>query len=186
MRIPVVVALTLLVPAGALAQPSEADERARVLFQAGMVHYEAGEYERALTEFEAAYELSQRPVLLYNIATTRERIGALEQALEAFEAFLRTGTEPPNMEREALERRIDALRRRVERQRANASEPAAGGLDTATTTTTPTPAGGDDTGIWIGVGIGAVVAIAATVLVIFLAQPQEQPYQGTLFSWRIP
>lgn len=99
------------------------DERARILFEAARVHFEAGEYERALPEFEEAYELSGRQALLYNVGVTRERLGDHEGALEAFEAFLAAEVEVPGMDRETLERRVEALRERVARAARDASEP---------------------------------------------------------------
>jgi tetratricopeptide (TPR) repeat protein len=98
------------------AEQAERDERARILFQAGRVHFEAGEYERALPEFEEAYELSGRVALLYNIGVTRERLGQLEGALEALEAFLASDAEVPGLDREQLRRRTEALRERIARR----------------------------------------------------------------------
>src|SRR4051794_4468626 len=67
----------------ALAQPSNADEQARTHFRLGNVHYEAGEFVEAAAEFQAAYELSHRPQLLYNIFVAHRDAGNLPQAISA-------------------------------------------------------------------------------------------------------
>jgi tetratricopeptide (TPR) repeat protein len=113
-----VVGLTFVAGAGAQGEAPDLeqarrDERARILFQAGRVHFEAGQYERALPEFEEAHALSGRDALLYNIAVTRERMGALRGALDAFDAFVAAEIEVPGLPRERLLRRVEALRERV-------------------------------------------------------------------------
>jgi hypothetical protein len=42
------------------------DQQARVHFRAGRGLYDAGRFEQAAQEFEQAYQLSQRPELLFN------------------------------------------------------------------------------------------------------------------------
>ncbi|MCA9612446.1 MAG: hypothetical protein KC586_06770, partial [Myxococcales bacterium] len=46
------------------------DQAARLTFQAAREAFSAGNYELALDRFEQAYQLSPRPVLLYNIGVT--------------------------------------------------------------------------------------------------------------------
>lgn len=182
------------------AAQGEGDERARVLFQAGTVYYQNGEYERALEQFEAAYELAPRPILLYNIGLARERSGDPEGALTAFRAFLETGVEIPDVPRDSLERRVSALEARINRfreQQAAAAETqqvatpedaAQSAVPRAQPLVTPTGGGGDD-GVVIGVVLGAVGAVlvaAAIVLAVVFTQPSQDPYPGTLFSTRIP
>ena len=70
------------------AAQSSADEEARVHFEAGRVAFSRGRYESALGSFQEAYELSQRPALLYNIGTTLDRLRRDQEAIEAFEQFL--------------------------------------------------------------------------------------------------
>ncbi|HJL18577.1 MAG TPA: tetratricopeptide repeat protein [Sandaracinaceae bacterium LLY-WYZ-13_1] len=107
-----------------VADQAERDERARILFEAARVHFDAGRYEEALPEFEEAYELSGRAALLYNVGVTRERLGDHTGALEAFEAFLESGEEVPGMSRERLEARVEALRERVDRVERDELEPS--------------------------------------------------------------
>ena len=70
------------------AAQSSADEEARVHFEAGRVAFSRGRYESALASFQEAYELSQRPALLYNIGTTFDRLRRDQEAIEAVERFL--------------------------------------------------------------------------------------------------
>src|SRR5690242_10205557 len=95
--------------APASAQPvAEDDERARVHFQAGSSHFDTGNYEAALQEFEAAYALSHRPALLYNIYLSHERLGNLEEAAGALRSYLEGG-DVPEARREPLTERLRAL-----------------------------------------------------------------------------
>ncbi|MEM9864957.1 MAG: hypothetical protein AAF938_25365, partial [Myxococcota bacterium] len=57
--------LTLL-SASALAQSD--DERARVHYAEGRAHADAGDYPAAHADFRAGYELSHRPLFLFNMA----------------------------------------------------------------------------------------------------------------------
>jgi len=123
--LPIAAASTCLAwAAPALAQGAENeafDERARLHFQSGSSYFEAGEYERALQEFQTALELSGRPALHYNIYLAHERLGNLEEAVVSLERYIEAGEAG---EQEAiLERRLDNLRRRLERQRSEAPPP---------------------------------------------------------------
>ncbi len=74
----VLVALLAITALGApgrgYAQDSD-DERAHTHFTAGRSYFEEGNYEQALAEFQHAYELSHRDVLLVNVANCQERLG---------------------------------------------------------------------------------------------------------------
>jgi tetratricopeptide (TPR) repeat protein len=102
------------------SEPSEAasveldenEEQARRLFLLGDDLYMQGRYEEALAAFEESYELSGRPLLLYNMANVHERSGDFEQALLKLEAYLPESTDE---ERPRLRTRIESLRDRIER-----------------------------------------------------------------------
>jgi hypothetical protein len=106
-------AAILLMGSSASAQEvdPEVDERARVHFESGRVHFEDGAYERAEEEFRSAYQLSHRPELLMNIATSVERLGRYAEAADLIEQFLADAADVPN--RESLERRVANLRARA-------------------------------------------------------------------------
>ena len=100
----------------AAAPTANEDEAARLLFQSARDAFAAGDYERALAGFQQAYDLSQRPALLYNIGTALDRLRRDEEALAVFEQFLRERPEAPN--RAEIESRIGQLRTNVEAARA--------------------------------------------------------------------
>ncbi len=117
------VGFSLLVPVCSLAQngaPSTTtpsittaatDMVARRLFLAGREAFVRGDYATAERMWERAFALSGRSVLLLNVATARERLGRFEEAARALRDYL--WLEPRNRRRETIERRIEALRRRV-------------------------------------------------------------------------
>ncbi len=71
----------------AVAQSSD-DARARELYANGALLYEEGDYENAVVAWKEAHRLSERPLLLYNIANALERIGEWEEAAEQFKLAL--------------------------------------------------------------------------------------------------
>ncbi len=91
-----------------------AQDRARLHFQAGASYYEAGSYEDALREWRHAYELSQRPELLYNLSLAYQGMGDLENAVSHLERFLEEVQDVPN--RANLELRVRNFRERIEAQ----------------------------------------------------------------------
>ncbi|MEO0602867.1 MAG: tetratricopeptide repeat protein [Myxococcota bacterium] len=79
----------LAVPCAAGAEPDPAaDARARELFLEGDAHYAAGRYEEAEKRFLEAYELSGRPVLLFNLANVYERLSDYEAAADCLRRYL--------------------------------------------------------------------------------------------------
>lgn len=70
------------------SEHAELDEAARVLFDQGTRAYDSGNFELALERFETAYELSERPQLLYNIAVAHDRLDHKAEALGFYERFL--------------------------------------------------------------------------------------------------
>lgn len=98
----------------AWAQGPSDDERARGHFEAAHSYHADGDYERALEEFERAYELSGRVLLLVNIANCEERLGMWGEAADHLAAYV--ATLPPDTEEVAtLNRRIGHLRERAAR-----------------------------------------------------------------------
>ncbi|UJR81862.1 tetratricopeptide repeat protein [Sandaracinus amylolyticus] len=87
------------------------DEEARQLFLAGQTAYDAGRYEAALDYFTRAHALSGRPGLLFNIASASERLRRDDEALRAYEEYLRVMPDASN--REFAEQRIAFLREQI-------------------------------------------------------------------------
>lgn len=108
-------------PAAALAQEAttDLDTAARALFEDGRRAFETGDFETALARFQQAYDISHRVPLLWNIATTLDRLRRDEDALAMFEQYLAAAPEAAN--RSEVEGRIRVLREAVERERAEAT-----------------------------------------------------------------
>jgi tetratricopeptide (TPR) repeat protein len=94
--------------ASADADQADRDREARFLFEAGRTAYDAGRYKEALGHFQRAYELSQRPQLLYNVGQAADRLRQDQLALDAFERYL--SALPAAANRPAVEERIKVLR----------------------------------------------------------------------------
>lgn len=107
------VLLAALVAPPAFAQ-TEGDPRARELYENGALLYEEGDYENAVIAWKEAYELSGRPLLLYNIANALERIGEWQ---EAHDCLNRYRAYAPAEERDTLDRRMRAIERRLDDKR---------------------------------------------------------------------
>ncbi len=91
------------------------DRAARGLFEAGSVAYEEGRYEEALEHFAKAYELSPtRHLLLYNIASSQDRLRHDSDALKNFERYLELN--PTASNKSAVQARVEVLRQAVARQ----------------------------------------------------------------------
>ncbi|NCQ35437.1 hypothetical protein GW813_10300 [bacterium] len=137
--------LVLLVSSSAWAQPAaegeseglggQLDQAARLLYEAGTRAYDAGHFEEALMRYQNAYQLSQRPALLYNLAVCFDRLDRKAEAADAYARFLDA---VPSSPRAAIVRsRIEVLRTSLAREAANADGRHASPLDTDATTDTP-------------------------------------------------
>lgn len=89
------------------------DEMARTHFQSGRLYFDRGEYEAALRDFEAAYELSHRTPLLYNLYVTLENLGRFSEAAERLERYLAEDTALDAETRANYESRLANLRLRA-------------------------------------------------------------------------
>ncbi len=150
--------------AATAAAQEDPNERARLHFESGRSYFEEGAYERALQEFQRAYELSPLTPMLFNLGTTYERLGRLTEAADAFERFLReSDANLPN--RSTLERRVVNLRRRAAQEAAAAEgqpppedpDPIDGQGATGQPASSSTSGGGDGGD---GLILGGVVALS--------------------------
>lgn len=146
------------------------DEEARQLFEAGETAYSNGRYERALEYFTRAYELSGRPVLLFNVGLAAELAREDARALEAYRQFLELVPESPQHTRvrtriRELEARVGSSESSPESARDDAADPAPDAVDDADTAPAPASSGADGTVGWVVLGASAAVAIAGVVLV---------------------
>lgn len=97
-----------------------ADAQARAHFRVGRTLYDAGRFAEAAVEFEAAYGLSGRPDLLYNIYLAHRDAQQSEAALTALRNYLAAVPDAPD--REHLQARLTALESTVAEQRAAEEE----------------------------------------------------------------
>lgn len=102
----------------AAAQPSSDDtEKAKQLYREGEKAYRIGKFEEAVEKFEAAYELSGLPIILYNIGLAYTRrydvtgeIGDLRQAKVVLQNFyIETQKDPELGDPDEVESQIKEL-----------------------------------------------------------------------------
>ncbi|MDX2090178.1 MAG: tetratricopeptide repeat protein [Kofleriaceae bacterium] len=122
----------------ATAQPSPEEAKkleAKTLYEKGNTHYNLGEYDQAVTAFKKAYELSQAPGLLFNIAQSFRLKKDYEQASHFYSTYLRLKPDAPN--RADVEARIAEMNNLIEEQKKMGTKAPIG---------TVTPDGGTSNG----------------------------------------
>lgn len=112
-------------PHGVAAMRREelSDAAAMSLFNAASSLYEAGRFLDAAQQFEAAYELSPRPSLLFNAYLAYRDAGRNESAVRSLAAYLENAPDAPDAER--LTARLAAMRESAEQDATAAAEAAA-------------------------------------------------------------
>jgi tetratricopeptide (TPR) repeat protein len=80
-------------PSVALAQPggtpsASADAHAKEAFKKGEALFRAGRYLEALAQFSGGYELSQRPLFLFNMGECARKLGQTERARAYYERYI--------------------------------------------------------------------------------------------------
>jgi tetratricopeptide (TPR) repeat protein len=140
------------------------DENARRHFESGVAYLQQSNYEDALREFQSSYALSKRPELLLNIANVYERMGKLQEAVDALTKFLEL--QPATPERGTHETRIANLKKRIEEQKP---APAPTASASAAPAKAPAPAppppsrAPNRTPAYIAFGVGGAAGIAALI-----------------------
>jgi len=111
-------------PRVAVAQQQALDpdeEAARRHFARGLTHYDAGEYQAALAEFDAVKKFRDSPALDYNIARCYDRLERYQEAVAAYERYV---TQKPDAADAAETReRIATLRKRLSSQSPEHPQP---------------------------------------------------------------
>ncbi|MCB9687515.1 MAG: hypothetical protein H6738_04410 [Alphaproteobacteria bacterium] len=139
---------------------SEADlERAMQLYKNGAALYDEGLYDQAIEAFQASYDLSHNPKLLFNIANAQERNGDLQASYDTLNRYRVYADET---EKDTLERRLRSLERRIDEQQAAspvpAPAPAPAPMPAPAPAPVPTTITRPNTAKWVLLGTGAVVA----------------------------
>ncbi len=86
-----VVLAALLAGGGAAADkaPDAATRKqVKALVQAGASHYAAGDFERAIADYEAAYRLAPLPGFFYNLAQAHRQLGHRGEALDNYRRYV--------------------------------------------------------------------------------------------------
>jgi tetratricopeptide (TPR) repeat protein len=119
-------ALSLNVALASLAgAQTSADERAQFHFRAGTSYFEDGRFAESAEQFDEAYRLSQRPMLLANASLAYERAGNLAVAIERLEAFFAADAGDVGGGYMTSQERLEGLRARHALQLQQAAEHAA-------------------------------------------------------------
>lgn len=97
-------------PARSAASPSpEEVAAAQRHFDSGVNFFERGNYAAARSEFEAAYQLSRYPQLLYNLAKTAEKLNQPAEAIRYLEQYL--ATSPPASDAAEVREKLTMLQK---------------------------------------------------------------------------
>ncbi|MBK6685124.1 MAG: PEGA domain-containing protein [Deltaproteobacteria bacterium] len=87
----------------------EAKYEARI--QAGRAAYSKSDYEGAIEEFKAAFDLKATPSALYNIAKSYEKMGRYEEAIDNYQQYL--DLDPKASDRADVEETIKRLKKSI-------------------------------------------------------------------------
>lgn len=99
--------------AAAHAQPATPDEGARAEFDAATTAYREGRFAEAATRFEAVYERTAQPEILFNVYVAHRDAGAIEDAAAALRRYLTDAPAIAPDERRQLESRLAAMEARI-------------------------------------------------------------------------
>jgi hypothetical protein len=109
---------------------TEAQRRARRLFQDAEAHFQAGLFAEALGEYQAGYDAAALPGFLINIAQCQRRLGNLTGALTTYRKFIMVAPDSPYVPQVRslvadLEKLAKDGERERERERAASAKPGA-------------------------------------------------------------
>lgn len=112
------------------AEPSTAGstaKEAREHVELGVLYYDANRFAEAAAEFEAAYKLSGRPALFFNIARAKAKLGLEEEAITYLKRYVeaRPDAADASSVRAEIEARERALSESAAKRKAEADAAAA-------------------------------------------------------------
>jgi len=184
--------------AAAHAQSNDDISRARTHFEAGRALYQLGNYDEALREFAAGYELAPRPQFLLNLGQCYRKLDNLEQARAMYQRYLHDApvSDPERPQAQQILAEID--RQIADKQAAAAA--AAAPPPTAPTGTTAAPASAPTATAtltaaaparkpwikrnWWIIPVGAVVVGVAVGLGVYYGTRAPDPCSGAnLVCW---
>jgi hypothetical protein len=92
--------------------PAAGQASAREAFRRGEAAYSAGNYEVAVREWQSAYASDPRPRIQFNLSQAYERMGQLENAIDALKRFVESG-DPEDPTYSDANARLVALQQRL-------------------------------------------------------------------------
>jgi hypothetical protein len=101
----------------------EATERARTAYARGQEAFAANDMATALSAFQEAYANVANPIVLVSIGECAAKLGRIETALAAYDAYLRTRPDAPDRD-EVAQKRAALAEAQVPAQLTVTSEPA--------------------------------------------------------------
>lgn len=117
MRVAAVLLVVVALPAA--AQPPDKLDPAREHYEKGLAKYNLADFDAAIAEFKASYELSNAPRLLFNIAQAYRLKKDYERALYFYNSYLRAEPNPPNLS--DVEQKIDEMQKALDAEKAAAA-----------------------------------------------------------------
>jgi tetratricopeptide (TPR) repeat protein len=164
---------------------NEAKARFKKLSASAQKKYGAGDYEGAIADFEAAYEIKPTSNILYNIGRIHEQQGNIDEAIAYYDRFVVA----PNVEIKARQDAVNRLRTLKEVRdlrdaetakqskaqedaaRKNARKNAQKNVANSKVAASPQP---DRTAAWVLVGISATTLVGAGVFGVLTSVKHEE------------
>jgi hypothetical protein len=189
------VVMVLACAARAQAQSEDPVARARTHFEAGRALYQLGNYNEALREFAAGYELAPRPQFLLNLGQCYRKLDDLANARAMYQRYLHDApaSDPERSQAQQILAEID--QQIADKQAASAPPPvttpptvaAAPATNTAAMTVTQTAPPPRKSWIkrnWWIIPVGAVVVGVGVGLGVYYGTRAPDPCSGAnLACW---
>ncbi len=111
-----------------MAAPVQAADRskARDAYTSASNHYNLSEFAEALRDFKEAYRNFADPTILFNVAQCQRQLGAKQEAVYSYRAYLREATDPPN--RAEVQQLIASLESALREEASSKARPPGGTL----------------------------------------------------------
>ena len=190
------VVTVLACAAHAQAQTDDPVARARTHFEAGRALYQLGNYNEALREFAAGYQLAARPQFLLNLGQCYRKLDDLQNARAMYQRYLHDApaTDPERPQAQQILAEID--KQIADKQAAAAPPPAtvttppataqatSAAATTTLTQTAPPPRKSWIKRNWWIIPVGAVVVGVGVGLGVYYGTRAPDPCSGAnLTCW---
>jgi hypothetical protein len=188
-----VVLVVLACAAHAQAQPEDNLSRARTHFEAGRALYQLGNYNEALREFAAGYQLAPRPQFLLNLGQCYRKLDDLANARLMYERYLKDAP-PSDPERPQAQQILAEIDKQIADRQAPPTPPptvtttppstSEQPAEATLTTTAPPPKKSWIKRNWWIIPVGAVVVGVGVGLGVYYGTRSPDPCSGAnLACW---